>query len=181
LKCASTRTDRALASVERSLTAIDFDRAIVKGAITMIHALRTTGMSIACVFTALGTQPVDAQHAPHPSPPAHAMPSHPQAAPAAGPADAKVELENDAVLVVRIRMAPHEMTPMHDIATARLVVWLTGVHLRDTQADGTVSEIRRHAGEFDWVPVQRHAGENLSEQPLEFLAIVPKSGAAAAK
>jgi hypothetical protein len=179
LKCASTRTDRALASVERSLTAIDFDRAIVKGAITMIHALRRTGMSIACVFTALGTQPVDAQHAQqHPS---HAMPSHSQPAPAAGPADAKVELENDAVLVVRIRMAPHEKTPMHDIATARVVVWLTDVHLRDTQADGTVSEIRRHAGEFEWVPVQRHAGENLSEEPLEFLAIVPKSGGAASK
>jgi hypothetical protein len=147
----------------------------------MNHALPRIGMSIACVFTALGTQPADAQHAQHPSPPAHVMPSHPQAAPAAGPADAKVELENDAVVVVRIRMAPHEKTPMHDIATARVVVWLTDVHLRDTQANGTVSEIRRHAGEFEWVPVQRHAGENLSEQPLEFLAIVPKSGAAAAK
>src|SRR5262245_54808068 len=134
LKCGSTRTDRALASFERSPTAIDFDCAIVKGATAMIHALRTTAMSIACVFTALGTQPVDAQHAQHPSPDAHAMPSHQQAAPPAGPADAKVEFENDAVVVVRIRMAPHERTPMHDIAPARLVVWLTEVHLRDTHA-----------------------------------------------
>jgi hypothetical protein len=163
-------------------SALDFDCAIVKGATTMIHALRRTAMSIACVFTALGTQPVDAQHAQHPSAGTHAMPSHQQAAPpAAGPADAKVELENDAVVVVRIRMAPHEKTPMHDIATARLVVWLTDVHLRDTQADGTVSETRRHAGEFEWVPVQRHAGENLSDQSLEFLAILPKSGAAVAR
>jgi len=179
LKCASTRTDRTLASFERSLSAIAFDCVTAKGALAMNHALRRIGMSIVCVFTALGTQPVDAQHAQHPSPPAHAMPSHQQAAPAAGPADAKIEFENDAVVVVRIRMAPHEQTPMHDIASARLVVWLTDVHLRDTQADGTVSEIRRHAGAFDWVPVQRHAGENLSDQPLEFLAIVPKSGAAA--
>ena len=145
----------------------------------MNHALRRIGMSIVCVFTALGTLPVDAQYPQHPSPPAHATPSHQQAAPAAGPADAKVELENDAVVVVRIRMAPHERTPMHDIASARLVVWLTDVHLRDTQADGTVNEIRRHASAFEWVPVQRHAGENLSDQPLEFLAILPKSGAAA--
>jgi hypothetical protein len=150
----------------------------------MNHASRRTGLSIACFITVLAScgQQLWAQHAQHPSPPAHAMPSqqHP-APPVAGPADAKVEFENDAVVVVRIRMAPHEKTPMHDIATARLVVWLTDVHLRDTHADGTASETRRHAGEFEWVPVQRHAGENLSDQPLEFLAIVPKSGGAAAK
>jgi hypothetical protein len=34
-------------------------------------------------------------------------------------------------------------------------------------------------GKFDWVPVQRQAGENLSNEPLEFLAIVPKMTAAA--
>ena len=136
----------------------------------MNHALRRTALSIACLITLSASQPMSAQHA-----------QHPPAAPAAGPADAKVELENDAVAVVRIRMAPHEKTPMHDIATARLVVWLTDVHLRDTQGDGTVNEIRRRAGKFEWVPVQRHAGENLSDQPLEFLAIVPKSGASAAK
>jgi hypothetical protein len=147
----------------------------------MNHALRRAALSIACLITLSASQPIWAQHAQHPDPGAHAMPAHPQAAPGAGPADANVELENDAVVVVRIRMAPHEKTPMHDIATARLVVWLTDVHLRDTQGDGTVSEIHRHAGAFDWVPVQRHAGENLSDQPLEFLAIVPKSGAAAAK
>ena len=71
---------------------------------------------------------------------------------------------------------------MHDITSARLVVWLTNAELHDTQPDGTTSETRRHAGEFDWVPVQRHAGENLSNEPLEFLAIVPRmTGAAAAK
>ena len=79
-------------------------------------------------------------------------------------------------------MAPHEKTPMHDIASARLVVWLTDVYLRDTHADGITDEIRRRAGEVDWVPIQRHAGENLADEPLEFLAIVPKtSGAAAVK
>jgi hypothetical protein len=69
---------------------------------------------------------------------------------------------------------------MHDIATARLVVWLTDAHLRDTHPDGTTNETHRHAGEFDWVPVQRHAGENLSHEPIEFLAISPKTSAGAA-
>jgi hypothetical protein len=85
-----------------------------------------------------------------------------------------VEFENDSIVVVRIRMAPREKTPMHDIASARLVVWLTDVHLRDTHADGSTDDIRRRAGDIDWVPVQRHVGENLAHEPLEFLAIVPK-------
>jgi hypothetical protein len=38
-----------------------------------------------------------------------------------------------------------------------------------------------HAGDIDWVPIQRHAGENLAHEPLEFLAIVPKTTGAAAK
>jgi hypothetical protein len=116
----------------------------------------------------------------HPS--AHSTPSHGAAIPQAGPPNAVVEFENESIVVVRIRMAPHEKTLMHDIASARLVVWLTDVYLRDTHADGITDEIRRRAGEVDWVPIQRHAGENIADEPLEFLAIVPKtSGAAAVK
>jgi quercetin dioxygenase-like cupin family protein len=94
--------------------------------------------------------------------------------PQAGPANAQIELENESMVVVRVRMAPHEKTPMHDISSARLVVWLTDVHLRDAHPDGSADETRRKPGDIDWVPVQRHAGENLSQEPLEFLAIVPK-------
>jgi quercetin dioxygenase-like cupin family protein len=85
-----------------------------------------------------------------------------------------VEFENESIVVVRIRMAPREKTPMHDITSARLVVWLTDAHLRDTHPDGSANETHRRAGEINWVGVQRHAGENLSHEPLEFLAIVPK-------
>jgi len=95
--------------------------------------------------------------------------------PQAGPANAVVEFENESIIVVRIRMAPGEKTPMHDITSARLVVWLTDVHLRDTHPDGSTNETHRRAGEIDWVGVQRHAGENLAHEPLEFLAIVPKA------
>ena len=70
---------------------------------------------------------------------------------------------------------------MHEIANARLVVWLTDAHLRDTHPDGSANETHRRAGEIDWVEVQRHAGENLSHEPLEFLAIVPKGATAAPK
>jgi hypothetical protein len=98
----------------------------------------------------------------------------PAAAQTMPPAQAQVELDNDAVLVLRLRMAPGERTPMHDL-TDRLVIWLTDAHLRDTSGDGTVIEYRRTAGQTDWVPAQRHAGENLSGRPIEFLAVVPKA------
>src|SRR5262245_39826169 len=86
----------------------------------------------------------------------------------------KIEFENDTMTVVSIHMAPHEKTPMHDIASPRLVVWLTDVHLKDTGADGSVSEYRRRAGSVDWITPRRHMGENLSEHDLDFIAIIPK-------
>ncbi len=90
-----------------------------------------------------------------------------------GPAQMRPELDNATMLVLRIRMAPHEKTAMH-VLSARLVIWLTDAYLRDTKPDGTVTDYRRTAGATEWVPAQRHAGENLSDTPIEFLAVVPK-------
>jgi hypothetical protein len=96
------------------------------------------------------------------------------------PAFGKVEFENDSLTVVRVHMAPHESTPMHDIVSARLVIWLTDAHLKDVGPDGSVSEYNRPAGSIDWITPRRHRGENLSDQSLDFLAVIPKalSGAA---
>jgi hypothetical protein len=138
----------------------------------MKHALTRIWVSTASLFLAS-----DLGWAQHPG--GHSMPSHGTAIPQAGPASAVVEFENESITVVRVRMAPHERTPMHDIS-ARLVVWLTDAHLRDTHPDGSANETHRPAGTIDWVGVQRHAGENLSHEPLEFLAIVPKADRTAA-
>jgi len=137
----------------------------------MKRALIALWLSAACLILGSGSDPGSAQHSS-----AHSTPSHGAAIPPAGPANAVVEFENESIVVVRIRMAPGEKTPMHDITSARLVVWLTDVYLRDTHADGSTDDIRRRAGDLDWIPVQRHAGENLAHEPLEFLAIVPKTG-----
>jgi hypothetical protein len=140
----------------------------------MKHTLAGALTLTVCLGLAFAFDPSRAQHSG-----TRSMPQHGDAAASpAGPANAVVEFENESILVVRIRMAPHEKTPMHDIASARLVVWLTDVHLRDTHANGSVDDVRRHPGDIDWVGVQRHAGENLSHEPLEFLAIVPKAGGA---
>jgi hypothetical protein len=127
-------------------------------------------VAIPLIFAA-GHAPAWSQNADHGTPHAPATTALPQA----GPAGVTVEFENDSVLVLRIRMEPHEKTPMHDIVGARVVVWLSNTHLRDTSADGRTAEIRRSAGAVDWVPPQRHAGENLGDQPIEWLAILPKT------
>src|SRR5262249_23329016 len=98
----------------------------------MKHTLTKLWLAAACLLPAFGSDPGRPQH-----PAAQSTPSHGAAIPQAGPANAVVEFENESIVVVRIRMAPHEKTPMHDIASARLVVWLTDAHLRDTHPDGS--------------------------------------------
>jgi hypothetical protein len=91
-----------------------------------------------------------------------------------GPAgDAQLILENGSVQVIRIRIAPHEKTPVHDV-TPRVVVWLADARFVDSFPDGTTRVEIRKAGDADWVPARRHAGENLSETPMDFIAVVVK-------
>src|SRR5215471_12550318 len=142
----------------------------------MKGTLTSLCFSAACLFLIFGFDPGRAQHSD-----AHSTPSHGAAVPQPGPANTVVEFENESIVFLRIRMAPGEKTPMHDITSARLMVWLTDVYLRDTHADGSTDETHRRAGEIDWVGAQRHAGKNLSHEALEFLAIVPKAGGAASK
>jgi hypothetical protein len=97
---------------------------------------------------------------------------------AAPPQLGAIEFENETIAVVRMHMAPHERTPMHDIVSPRLVIWLTDVRLKDTGSDGRVSEYNRPAGSIDWITPRRHMGENLSDHGLDFLAIIPKAAAA---
>jgi|SRR6516165_7726742 hypothetical protein len=84
----------------------------------MKYAPARTSIFIGCMLLAFASEPSWAQHA---GPGAHPMPQTSSAPPAAGPADAKVEFENETIIVVRVRMAPHEKTPMHDITSARRV------------------------------------------------------------
>jgi quercetin dioxygenase-like cupin family protein len=86
----------------------------------------------------------------------------------------KVEFENDSVQVIRIVVPPHAKIPMHEVDTARVVILLTDEDLRITAPDGTTKEIHQKAGEANWMTPQKHAGENLSDKPLEFVVVVPK-------
>jgi hypothetical protein len=99
----------------------------------------------------------------------------PDIAERARPAAGEIEFENESMVVIRIHMAPHEKILFHEIVGARLVVWLTEAHLKDVGADGSVIEYQRPAGSVNWITPRRHMGENLSDQDLEFLAIIPKT------
>ena len=81
----------------------------------MKRALIKLWISAACLLLAPGSDSGRAQHSG-----THSTPSHGVAMPPAGPANAVVEFENESIVVVRIRMAPREKTPMHDITSARL-------------------------------------------------------------
>jgi hypothetical protein len=92
-------------------------------------------------------------------------------APVAVPVNARLLIENAFVQVLRISIPPHGKTPMHDVMP-RVVVWLSEAHFIDRYADGTAREEKRKAGDAEWVEARRHAGENLGDQPMEFIAVV---------
>lgn len=91
----------------------------------------------------------------------------------AGKSPGTVEFENEKVKVLRMHVAPHGTVPMHDI-TERVVIWLTPANLKVTLPDGTSKELHIKAGEAGWAEPGRHEGTNLSDQPIEFIAVVPK-------
>jgi hypothetical protein len=146
-----------------------------------MKAILVTATTAIIVFSSMAPAPTWAQTAEHGIHHGPATTQAPTAPLPAGPSAVAIEFENEVVLVLRVRMEPHEQTPMHDLVNARIVVWLTDTHLRDTTPDGRSNEIHRGAGAVDWVPPQRHAGENLGDMPIEWLAIVPKTKAPASR
>src|SRR5215467_1958576 len=90
---------------------------------------------------------------------------------ATAPIDAKLVTDNELVQVFRMSVPAHFKTPMHDVSP-RVVVWLSDAHFVDHFADGTRKEEIRKAGDVEWVPGRRHAGENLSDKPMEFIAVI---------
>ncbi|HSP69300.1 MAG TPA: hypothetical protein VLN48_16350 [Bryobacteraceae bacterium] len=94
---------------------------------------------------------------------------------AQGTATERVEIENAWVRVWRVKQAPHEKAPEHQ-HPASVAVYLTDLHQR---VNGT--EINRKAGDVAWLEAGRHAEENLSDQPLEYVLVELKPGAPPAK
>jgi hypothetical protein len=87
------------------------------------------------------------------------------------PASYKVELENDQVRVVRVKIGGRKSVPMHEHLLNRVVVYLTDQNFRVTGADGKVELPQHKAGEVSWGGPAKHKEDNLSDKQLEVLVV----------
>jgi quercetin dioxygenase-like cupin family protein len=85
----------------------------------------------------------------------------------------RVEIDNPAVQVIKLRLEAHASIPMHDL-TDRVVVFLTDAHMRLTFPDGRTQEQHYRRGDTVWMASQRHAGENLGDHAIEMVSVIPK-------
>jgi len=103
-----------------------------------------------------------------------------QAAPpeAALPNGATLVFENDAVRVVRLRLAPGQRQDLHE-GKPRIVISLTDAILGWTEGD-TEKEVERRwqSGDVHFHGPELHAARNAGSDPVEYL-VVAKRGAAA--
>jgi quercetin dioxygenase-like cupin family protein len=90
-------------------------------------------------------------------------------------AQGTVEIDNAWVRVLRVKEAPHEKIPEHQ-HPASVAVYLSDIHQR---VNGT--EVNHKAGDVAWLDAGKHAEENLSDQPLEYVLMELKPGAPKAK
>src|SRR4051794_38932582 len=81
-----------------------------------------------------------------------------------------VELDNDQVRVLRVRIPPNGKSVMHPHPN-RVTIPLTVQRSRATTSIGAVEERSRKPGQGFWATANTHMTENLSDQLLETLII----------
>lgn len=86
----------------------------------------------------------------------------------------KVELENQQVRILRVKIPGHAVAPMHEHALNRVVTYLSDQDFRVTSADGKVEHPTHHAGDVTWSGLARHKEENLAATPFEVLVVEVK-------
>jgi len=105
-------------------------------------------------------------------------PAAAQDALAAAPGAYKIELENQWVRVLRLKLAPQETTAVH-VHPNIVGVLLTDVRVTVTNADGTTQQVIRKGGDVLYQPgMPAHSEQNMSDQPLEAVIVELKPGTA---
>jgi uncharacterized RmlC-like cupin family protein len=90
------------------------------------------------------------------------------------PKQYKVEFENDQVRVLRVKIGPHDSTPMHEHALNRVTVYLTDQTFQVTTKDGKVESVQHKAGEAAWGTPLTHTEKNMSDKPFEAIVVEVK-------
>lgn len=105
-------------------------------------------------------------------------PAAAQDAVAVAPGAYTIELENQWVRVLRLKLAPRETTAVH-VHPNIVGVLLTDVQVTVTNADSTTQQLVRKAGEVLYQPgMPAHSEQNMSDQPLEVVLVELKPGSA---
>jgi hypothetical protein len=84
-------------------------------------------------------------------------------------------LENEFVKVIRCRIPPHDHVVMHRHTTDSVIIFMTDQNLKQTAPDGTVTQAHNQAGRAIWTHPTTHMGENISDQPYEYIRVDIKS------
>lgn len=87
----------------------------------------------------------------------------------------KIEMDNDQVRVLRVKIGPGESTPVHEHGFNRVVVYLTDMDFRVTGDDGKPQMVSHKAGEVSWGTPTRHKEENVSKKAFEVVVVEVKS------
>jgi hypothetical protein len=90
--------------------------------------------------------------------------------------DAKIEVDNEWVRVVRSSQAPQARTASVDHPPS-VVVYLTPARLRLTGADGMTRNVRKRAGEVAYFDAGKYATENESATVVNTVTVELKDGA----
>jgi uncharacterized RmlC-like cupin family protein len=82
-----------------------------------------------------------------------------------------LEFENPQVRVLRVRIPPHGVAPMHEHSTDRVTVYLTDQNFQTKDSTGKVATVEHKAGDVAWGTPIEHSEQNLSNQPFEAVTV----------
>jgi quercetin dioxygenase-like cupin family protein len=86
----------------------------------------------------------------------------------------RVELDNDQVRVLRVKIGGRQSTPLHEHSFNRVVAYITDQNFRVT-TDGKAETVQHKAGEVSWGTPTKHKEENLSDSPFEVVVVELKN------
>jgi len=86
------------------------------------------------------------------------------------PARHKVEVENDKVRVLRIKIKAGDTTKLHEHPNG-VAIFLTDVKTRFTRGDGTTREGTNKRGEAIWAAGEKHTVKNVAGRPAEIILV----------
>ena len=87
------------------------------------------------------------------------------------PGHYKLEFENPQVRVLRVKIEPHGVAPMHEHSTDRVTIFLTDQDFQTKDSAGKVATVQHKAGDVAWGTPLEHTEQNLSNEPFEVVTV----------